>query len=356
MLATETRESLGPSDAKDGPSQPAQGLPAPSDGGSGAALLRARADLARSIACDRLDVLAAGPELGPAGPDAPLPVRLAAWLDRAAPGGLIALDRLPPEAPAAGRLLSIALTRERILWLRGAAAPPWSEAERATAAALRTAWLEAALEEAEREAARNAAASQQAFLMAELDHRLKNIMANVQALVRLSRHGATSVEDFISDLEQRLRALAAAHGLLHRSRRQGAQLRALVALELGPHAARAGGRVATRGPDMLLRPPAALALSLALHELATNAAKHGALSVPEGRVWLSWRQGSAGLLLRWHESGGPPVRAPQRRGFGLTVIERSMAHGLGGTSRLEFAASGLRCTIGIPATQLAPVA
>jgi len=106
----------------------------------------------------------------------------------------------------------------------------------------------------------------------------------------------------------------------------------------------------------VLRPRAALSLSLALYELATNAAKHGTLSVPEGKLALRWRLTKAGLVMRWAERGGPPAQTPSRRGFGLTVIERSLAYELGGSGRLDFTPLGLCCTITVPAQHIVPVA
>jgi two-component sensor histidine kinase len=285
---------------------------------------------------------------------------LAAWLDLAAPEGLLAFDHLPEAAPFAGRVLAISLTgrrRDWILWLRRGGAPPWADSDRAAAAALRTAWLEARLRHAEALAEeRDAACARQAFLMAELEHRLKNILANIQAVLRHSRRSTTDIESFVRDFEARLRALATAHELLHGSRWEGTRLWRLASEELRPHAdGAAPGRASVSGPDLMLRPKAALALSLALHELVTNAAKHGALSVPEGRVALRWRLTPTGLVLRWEEHGGPPMAVPARRGFGLTVIERSLAHELGGDSRLDFTPDGLRCTLCLPSAHLGVV-
>ncbi|MFZ4406171.1 MAG: sensor histidine kinase [Paracraurococcus sp.] len=285
---------------------------------------------------------------------------LTEWLGPPPQDGILAIDRLPPAAATDGRLLAITLPGRApgwILWLRPPAAAPWAEEDRRAALTLRAAWLEASLLRAESLAAeRQAALSHQTFLMAELDHRLKNILANIQALLRHSRRRATSLDGFVGDFEARLHAMATAHDLLHASRWEGARLRPLIDEELRPHAdGAARGRIAAAGPDLVLRPRAALALSLAVHELATNAAKYGALSVPEGRLALRWRRTRAGLTMVWEERGGPPAVSPTRRGFGLTVIERSLAYELGGTGQLEFGTPGLRCTICIPAAHIAPV-
>ena len=293
---------------------------------------------------------------GQAPPDATI-TALAAWLEDRSEDSVLALDLLPAAAPAVGRLLAIALPRrprDWVLWLRPAADPPWGAAEIAAAGALRTGWLEASLRHAESLAAeRLAAQSHQAFVMAELDHRLKNILANIQALLRHSHRRATSTDGFVLDFEARLHAMARAHDLLHASRWEGARLRPLVADELGPHAdGHTRGRIAAGGPELVLRPRAAMSLSLALHELTTNAAKHGALGAPDGKVTLRWRRTQAGLVMQWKEHGGPPASPPGRRGFGLTVIERSLAYELGGSGSLDFTPRGLRCTIRIPAEHL----
>ncbi|HET6521027.1 MAG TPA: HWE histidine kinase domain-containing protein [Geminicoccaceae bacterium] len=198
----------------------------------------------------------------------------------------------------------------------------------------------------------------QDLLLAELDHRVKNMLASVQSLV--VRTSAGSPEDFSTALQGRIQAMAHAHSLLTRSRWQGASLRAIVAEELQPFFARDGrnGRIA--GPDLVLTPKAALALSMAVHELTTNAAKYGALSVPEGRVEVTWgvvRGAEAGgggplLTLRWAERGGPRVGPPRHRGFGCTVIERSLAYEVDGEARLDFAPEGVTCEIAIPLDQL----
>ena len=301
-------------------------------------------------------------------PSAPRVGALLGWLEARPAAGVLVFDRLPADAPVAGRLLAISLPRtprDWVVWMRPAVAPRWSRAEIATATGLRTAWLEARLHHAEVTAAESRVAqSRQAFVMAELDHRLKNVLANIQALLRHSRRRATGTaidadaDAFVRDFEARLHAMAAAHDLLHASRWEGARLRPLIAEELGPHADGPGrrGGVATLGRDLVLRPRAAMSLSLALHELATNAAKHGALSVPDGTVALRWRRTPAGLMLQWSEHGGPPAAPPTRRGFGLTVIERSLAYELGGSGQLDFTALGLRCTIRIPAEHIAPAA
>lgn len=302
-------------------------------------------------------------------PDQASLAALGPWLAAPGRGDVLALDRLPAGAPLQGALLAITLRRhpgDWIAWLRPAGAAAWTDAEHAAAAGLRTAWLEHLLSRAEAAVAQVAAERDgKAFLMAELDHRLKNILSNVQAMVRGSRRRAADVDSFVLDVEARLRAMAGAHDLLHAGPDRGGDLggsqggsvplRRLVDQALRPYGdAAARGRLAVGGPMLLLRPKAAFALGLGLHELATNAAKHGAFLVPEGRVALRWRRTVAGVAIVWEETGGPAAQAPTRRGFGLTVIERSLAHELGGSGQLEFLPQGLRCTIRFAATHLVP--
>lgn len=183
------------------------------------------------------------------------------------------------------------------------------------------------------------------LLAAEVDHRAKNMLAVVQAMLRLTR--AETVPAFIEAFEGRLQALSGAHMLLSESKWEGAELGRLAAQELAPY--RSGdARVEIDGPLVLLEPTAAQAVAMALHELATNAAKYGALSAPGGRVELTWSLGATELALRWCERGGPPVRAPTRRGLGTTVIERSIRDQLGGEARLDWRAEGLACEMTIP--------
>jgi two-component sensor histidine kinase len=195
---------------------------------------------------------------------------------------------------------------------------------------------------------RRQAQEQQQFLMRELNHRVKNILATVQSLVTQTRIGCPSPEAFAEALDGRLSAFAKVHNLLTESRWQGATLADLVAAETAPYRSQEAGNVMMRGEPVLLRPQAALALSLALHELATNAAKYGALSVPGGRIDVSWWRENAMLIIEWAESGGPAVQPPSHRGFGSKLIERSVAHELEGVSGMDFRPAGLRCELKIP--------
>ena len=202
-----------------------------------------------------------------------------------------------------------------------------------------------------------AARQRQDLLMAELDHRVKDMLATIQALVRQSGTRADTLEGFLTTFEGRLRAMSFAHDMLATSRWEGASLRTLFAEALAPHMDEAVSAAAIEtGTSVLLRPKAALALSLAVHELARNAAAHGALSVPGGRVCVDWQaeQGDdPALVVHWRETGGPVITPPAPRGFGLALIENSLAYELGGTVQVDFPPEGLSCTMVVPWDQIA---
>jgi two-component sensor histidine kinase len=186
------------------------------------------------------------------------------------------------------------------------------------------------------------------LLTAEVDHRAKNALATIQAIIRLTK--ADSVEAYVAALSGRVHALARAHTLLANSRWSGADLRRLAEEELGAYAHAA--RVAVTGPTVLLPPSSAQALGMALHELATNAAKHGALSKEAGRVSVEWGWEQDRLVIRWTESGGPAVAEPTRRGFGSGLITTMITGQLGGDVAMDWRRDGLACTLIIPREQL----
>ncbi len=193
---------------------------------------------------------------------------------------------------------------------------------------------------------RKEAEDRQDLLTREVDHRARNALAVVQSIVRLTR--ATSIEGYGAAIEGRIKALARAHALLSESRWQGADLRALVADELAPYRVGDADKVAIDGPDVSLLPHLAQGLALALHELATNAAKYGALSSKAGKVTLSWQRNGELLILRWAERGGPAVTPPTTRSFGLTVIRAAVEQQLEGEAVFEWQPTGLSCTLSIP--------
>lgn len=182
----------------------------------------------------------------------------------------------------------------------------------------------------------------QRLLGNELNHRVKNTLATVQSVVNQTLRSAADIQTAHTAANARIIALAGAHDLLTDRSWGGADLAELVARSLAPFVA---GQITLDGPCLEVSPKQALALSLALHELATNAAKYGALSRPEGRVELRWTAQNGRLHLDWRESGGPKVVPPTRRGFGSRVIESALSGELDGQTRLEFAPEGVRCWI-----------
>ncbi|MFN3688123.1 HWE histidine kinase domain-containing protein [Salinarimonas sp.] len=224
--------------------------------------------------------------------------------------------------------------------------PPWRDVEIEAAGALRLAILEIVvrrLDEIARERAK--AESHQRLLVAELDHRVKNTLANIQALMRHTRRSQATLASYVESLELRIKAMAHAQSLLSESRWRGADLRRLVEEELGRFGHEA---ISIEGPRLELDARATLCVGMLVHELATNAGRHGALSVPDGRVEVSWRLGEDGLAIDWRETGGPPVAPPQRRGFGRVLIESSLGYELDGTSALAFRPEGVACAVTIP--------
>ncbi|WP_207538801.1 HWE histidine kinase domain-containing protein [Sabulicella rubraurantiaca] len=195
---------------------------------------------------------------------------------------------------------------------------------------------------------RRQAEEARALLAGEVDHRAKNALAVVLAAVRLTPK--TEVEAYARAIEGRVAALARTHALLADARWTGADLQALVEGELAPFLAPSGGpqpRARLSGPPLVVAAEAAQTISLLLHELATNATKYGALSVPGGTVEVSWeRDDAAGLLcLRWTERNGPPAEAPKRQGFGTRVINRLVEAQRDGSVERHWAADGFSCVV-----------
>jgi PAS domain S-box-containing protein len=194
------------------------------------------------------------------------------------------------------------------------------------------------------------------LLMRELTHRTKNSLAVIQALARQTARSAQSVEEFLDQFNDRLQALATSIDLLIQEGWYGASLYELVRSQIGHHLDQHESQVVMEGPPILLRPEAAQNLGLALHELATNAAKYGALSGSNGRVTITWRkvqqQTGSGVEITWAEAGGPPVKQPQRQGFGTLVIKRNLARSLDADVDLSFPRDGVRCVISIPEAHL----
>lgn len=196
------------------------------------------------------------------------------------------------------------------------------------------------------------------LLIAELNHRVKNTLATVQSFAVQSLKSAASLDEGRGAFSARLIALSKAHNVLVREQWEAAELREIAAEALAAYAGKVGTgrRVTYGGDDIRIQPKAALAISMALHELSTNAVKYGALSNACGRVDVRWRLvGSEKdeFVLDWRESGGPPVVPPKRHGFGSRLIERGLAQDLAGEARLEFQSEGLLCSIRAPLAEVA---
>jgi PAS domain S-box-containing protein len=193
---------------------------------------------------------------------------------------------------------------------------------------------------------RKEAEQRQSLLAREVDHRARNALAVVQSILRLTR--ADSIEGLVAALDGRIQALARAHTLLSNTRWQGADLVRLVTEEMDPYRNLDSERVIMSGPALLLRPSMAQAFALVLHELATNAAKYGALSSASGRVLVNWELTPESLVLRWCESGGPATHVPTKNGFGTRVVTASIERELQGRATFNWRPEGLECILAVP--------
>jgi PAS domain S-box-containing protein len=182
----------------------------------------------------------------------------------------------------------------------------------------------------------------QRLLINELNHRVKNTLAIVQAIAWQSFRSAGVAPPARDAFEGRLAALAAAHDVLTQQNWEAAGIGRILEVATAPHHT---GRLTLAGPAVDLEPKTAVAVGLAAHELATNAVKHGALSMPEGRVDVCWTADDGVLRLTWRESGGPPVTAPVQRGFGSRLLEQGLAEELAGSVTLDFRPEGLVCAV-----------
>jgi len=194
------------------------------------------------------------------------------------------------------------------------------------------------------------------LLMRELTHRSKNLLAVIQAMARQTARHAGTTDRFLTQFAARLQALATSHDLLVRESWHGASLSDLTRLQLGHYLDRRESPISVDGPPVHLTPEAAQSLGLALHELVNNAAKYGALSVPEGRVAISWRRlmepARNGVEISWAERDGPSVHGRSHLGFGTLVVEHNLPRAIDADVDLDFAPAGLRCRITIPAAHL----
>jgi two-component sensor histidine kinase len=193
----------------------------------------------------------------------------------------------------------------------------------------------------------------QKSMIAELDHRVKNILAQVAAVASSTVQGSRSIDEFLGSLQGRLQSMGNAHTLLSENHWQSVGLDALVRTQLAPYATEANVRIS--GPSVMLRAAETHAVTRVLHELATNAAKYGALATPGGQVSVSWdlksNGAAANLTLVWRELGGPPVAREHPSRYGTNLICNLIPHELGGTVDLAFAKEGVNCRIEVPVGQ-----
>lgn len=193
---------------------------------------------------------------------------------------------------------------------------------------------------------RIAAAERAKLLLNELHHRVRNTFATVLAVANQTARSSASIDTFLPVFQSRVVALSRAHDLLAREKWSGTDLADLVVAIVRPDESAGRPQIAIDGPRHELNPAQALSLTLALHELATNARKYGALSVPAGTVSIGWRLTDTGTVaLQWTERDGPPVHPPTRQGFGTRLLDEAFGHSLGGSTRLEFEPAGVTCRI-----------
>lgn len=191
-------------------------------------------------------------------------------------------------------------------------------------------------------------------LTRELTHRVKNTLATVVALAKLTKGTATNVDDYVQSLAARLQALSATHDLLTQTDWSDAPIRELLEGEFAPFRDGIGVTIALDGPEVALKPHIAVSFGMAIHELITNAAKYGALSVPGGLVSVRWSlsEDHEHALVEWRESNGPKVVAPSRRSFGSDLIERLTAREIGSEVKIVYDPGGVRCTMSVPVQRI----
>jgi len=227
---------------------------------------------------------------------------------------------------------------------------PFTPSELRVAETLRATLIEVVLRLSEEAGSERAmAAERQELLIAELNHRVRNILGVIRGLIRQSKPEGGSVEDFVALVDGRIHALARAHNQITQDHWGPAPLRALIDAEAAAFLTGQADRVRVEGPPILLNPQAYSTMALVMHELVTNSAKYGSLS-NSGEVRIGWmRDGSGDLLFDWRESGGPPVVVPTRKGFGSTIIDRSIPYDLGGEAQIEYHPTGVEARFRIPA-------
>ncbi|MEO0456353.1 MAG: HWE histidine kinase domain-containing protein [Cyanobacteria bacterium P01_A01_bin.114] len=219
----------------------------------------------------------------------------------------------------------------------------WSRRDLAVALEMRTELIRLAENRVQRFQQR-----QQNLLVAELNHRVRNILALIRSVTRQTHSSTDSIADYTQMLEQRIAALAAAHDLVAGHELEWPALSNLLAIELRPYLVDAQPRVRLIGPEVGFKANFVPTFVLVLHELASNAAKYGALSVPEGQLTVRWFETDGGVSFHWHESKGPSVEPPQRRGFGRDLIERAIPYEFEGDATLRFLSNGVEAEFWLP--------
>ena len=238
---------------------------------------------------------------------------------------------------------------------------PWSEEDVAAARELQILLTQIAARgersQAEQHKSMLVHQRQQDILIAELNHRVKNILALIKSLAAQARRAAHTVEDYAEAMEKRINALASAHDLATTNTLQGVPLRQVLEIEMEPYLIERRGQVLLDGPVVGLRAEVSPMLSMVVHELATNAAKYGALSVEDGLVRVVWSQDEAGLHLKWTEMNGPPITntTPERQGFGRSLIEQAIPFEFDGTAELTFQPGGVSFVCHLPSQTLTDI-
>jgi light-regulated signal transduction histidine kinase (bacteriophytochrome)/CheY-like chemotaxis protein len=227
---------------------------------------------------------------------------------------------------------------------------PWTVDEISAAESLRITLLEVVLRLADAaNAEREQANKQQDMLIAELNHRVRNILNLIRGLVSQSKEGAETIDQFAEIIGSRIHALARAHDQVTQTDWSPSSLYSLIRTETDAYASDGADRVRIDGPDAMIAPNAFTTLALVIHEMMTNSCKYGALSDSRGQVTITISSDDdQSLEIDWHESGGPTVKEPTRRGFGSTIIERTIPHELGGAAAVDYRPAGLHATFVIP--------
>ncbi|WP_225896816.1 HWE histidine kinase domain-containing protein [Brevundimonas goettingensis] len=228
---------------------------------------------------------------------------------------------------------------------------PFTASEKRVAETLRATLIEVVLRLAdEASAERQQSSARQELLIAELNHRVRNILGVIRGLIRQSQPAAgEDMSDFVKVVDGRIHALARAHNQITDDHWGPAPLQALIDAEAAAFVSEQD-RIVTEGEPILLNPQAYSTMALVVHELVTNSTKYGALSTLAGRVTIGWHRNAKGdLNLEWREAGGPTVAAPTRKGFGTTIIDRSVPYDLGGKAHVDYVPSGVQATFCIPA-------